>query len=208
MRVKKGILILIFIVYASHIWCQKNTKLCYEEVLNKFSCYEQFDSVLEQATKLAIKAYPELENSFIRFRRGDIKTIMAARPIFVDIFKIKSKRRYEIVLSTNDLNNCDQLFCRIEKQALIGILSHEMAHLLTYNNKSSLQLVCYAFKYLFCKKEIERETDLTTIQRGFAKELIEYNLFVRETKLVSEKYLKNREINYLSVNEIKEKGTQ
>jgi hypothetical protein len=199
------LVILLLIVVNRYSNCQNNSKQKFDEIKNNNICNKAFDTTFIKASNIASAAYPELQDISIVFKRGEIKTIMAARPIFLAIFHKSSKREYQIILSNSKQNDCEQLFCQISMSALIGILGHEYAHLLTYNDKSSIQLVFYAVNYLFNKKKIERETDLIAIKKGFGKNLLEYNLYVTNCNFVSKKYLKNRENNYLSINEIREK---
>jgi hypothetical protein len=204
MKMKKGVILFILSILVSLSIGQSKPKLKFDEGSNSYNCSEKFDSLFLISSSTAISAYPELQKISIHYKIGNLKTIMAARPLFMDIFRRRDKREYQILLSNNELNNCNQIFCQIPEQALTGILGHELAHLLTYNNKTSIQLIFYAFKYLLNKKEIERETDMITIQRGFGKNLIDYNLFILNSNLVSKQYLKNRYNNYLSVNEIQD----
>jgi hypothetical protein len=204
MKKRKQLIVLLLIIFVSFGSSQIQLQQRFDEVHNTFGFSKRFDSLFFHASTIAFSAYPELKNIEIVYKEGQLKTIMAARPILLSIFRQKSKRKYKILLSNNSINNCEQLFCQIPAPALTGILGHEYAHLLTYNNKSSVQLILYAFKYLFNKKDIERETDLITIKHGFGKELIDYNIYILNSDLVSKRYLKKRHNNYLSINEIHE----
>lgn len=168
----------------------------------EFGCNNEFDSLFLYARGIALSAYPELNNISIIYKKARIKTIMAARPAIWTVFNKKDKRKYKIVLSNNPKNNCDSIFCRISSLALIGILGHEYAHLLSYNEMSTAQLAFFGIKYVINKKKIERETDSMAIQRGFGNELLEFNRFVNESKFVSKNYIERRQNYYLSINEI------
>jgi hypothetical protein len=161
-----------------------------------------FDSLLISAALLVSKKYPELKKVNIEFHYKNIKTMMAARPLCGSLLLKKNKRKYEIIVSTNSTNNSDKLFQQLSINSFAGILSHEFAHLLCYNQKSGLQLLYYGIYYFFNKKEVERETDQIAIQRGFGIELLEYDQYIFNSNLVSKKYLKNKIKNYLSINEI------
>jgi len=168
----------------------------------EFGCNNEFDSLFLYAHGIALSAYPELNNTSIIYKKAKIKTIMAARPVIWTVFNKKDKRKYKIVLSNNPKNNSDSIFCQISKLALIGILGHEYAHLLSYNEMSTVKLAFFGIKYVINKKKIERETDSMAIQRGFGNELLEFNRFVNESKFVSKNYIERRQNYYLSVNEI------
>lgn len=205
MKKKNGLLILILSALVLLCNSQTKPKLRFDEILNTYQCNNSFDSIFIHSAIIALSAYPELDNISIDYKIRHLKTIMAARPQFLSIFRQRSKRGYRIILSNNINNNCEQLLCQIPYSALTGILGHELAHLLTYNNKSSIKLLFHGFKYLINKKEIERETDMIAIKRGFGRDLMDYNKYILNTNLVSKEYLENRHNNYLSVNEIQEK---
>jgi hypothetical protein len=204
MKKRKGILLLLILTVFTLSNTQTKPEIEYGNVLNSYKCNNSFDSIFIESLNIALSAYPELKDVQIHYEKRQLKTIMAARPYLINLFRSKDKKTYKIILSNNIENHCDELFCKIPEKALIGILGHEMAHILSYYNKSTFQLICYGVKYFFNKKQIERETDFLAIKHGFGEELLEYNIFVLNSNLVSKKYLKNRQINYLSINEIEE----
>jgi hypothetical protein len=190
---------------------------CYAKILSGNSETREFDSITKIicrqgnidttfiiASKIVLNKYPELENIHIEFVNRDIKTMMAARPTLLSFFKQREKRNYIIIISTNLKNSSKLFFRELSANAKVGIISHEFAHILCYNNQSGFQLLFYGVKYLFNKREIERETDKITIHHGFGKNLIEYVQFVYNSNLVSKSYLDLKKRNYLSINEIKE----
>jgi len=173
---------------------------------NTFTNYDRnqyyLDSSFINAALIVLKRYPELENIKIKYIKKNINTMMAARPVIGSTLKQMGKRKYKIITSTNPKNKSEKLFRQISINAYEGILSHEFAHILCYSKKTGVQLIFYSIAYPFKKRKIERETDQIAIDRGFGKELIEYNQFIITSNLVSKKYLKNKERNYLSIKEI------
>jgi hypothetical protein len=162
----------------------------------------KFDSILNIAFIKVKTAYPDLKDIRIIIEQKKINTIMAARPKIAKFFSLQDKHCFQIIISNNPKNNCQQLFTQMPEDALVGILGHEFAHLLTYSKMSTIQMAFHGISYLFNKGKIERATDLITINHGLGDKLLDYNNFILESKLVSEQYLENRNNNYLSIIEI------
>jgi len=87
---------------------------------------------------------------------------------------------------------------------LEGMFAHELAHLEKYNTMNKISLIFYGFHYQFSadfKRKVERETDLTAIQKGFGAQLAAFRTYRLETGsesdvLILEKYyISPEEIN-------------
>jgi hypothetical protein len=129
---------------------------------------------------------------------------MAARPELNFLFRKKEQRTYVVFVNSNPKNYGRKMISNMSQCAQTGIIGHEFAHLLSYTTKSNTQLICFGFKYIFFKKKVERETDMTAIERGLGYQLLDFNHHVRKSELASKKYLKRKDRNYLSVVEIEE----
>jgi hypothetical protein len=206
---QRTIILVVFFLLGSLIaYNQENSfaDTIFIDIVNSLSKAKSNQKILDTKIMLATNSvsnkYPELKNIHVEFIRKNIKTMMAARPTLLSAFRKKEKRKYSIIISTNPDNNSELFFDQLSYTATIGIISHEFAHILTYNNKTGVQLLLYGEKYLFIKRKIERETDKITVLHGFGKELIEYDQHIYKSSLVSKKYLKLKSRNYLSINEI------
>lgn len=181
--------------------CTNELTIAETDSLTRLVGYQkEFDSLLYSAALLALKNYPELYQSKIVFRSKKLKTLMAARPSPDFIFKKKKNRTYQILINTKQ-SEAD-VIRNMSICAQTGIIGHEYAHIVAYQKKNNLKMLAFGVKYLFSKREIERETDQLTIDRGLGNELLQFNLHVKDCKHVTEKYLNNKERNYLSVAEI------
>mgnify|MGYP006293448961 CR=1 FL=1 len=175
-----------------------------DSLLNVYSANKMYDSAMLYPILMAIQHYPELQNTAIEFRRGNIPTLMAARPRLSTLFRKKDKREYLVIISTNPVNKSKQIFRNMSLSAKTGILGHEFAHVLCYEQLSSFQIVLFGIRYLFGKRKIEHETDRVAIERGLGEELLNYTMHIKHSKLTCKKYRKRKRKYYLSVSEIQQ----
>lgn len=91
----------------------------------------------------------------------------------------------------------------IPDEALEAILAHELVHTEDYREKSSLDIVGIGLKVLFKKSRsiYERQTDLKTILKGYARGLITYREW--QYRLLSKTDLAKKKREYLTPNEIR-----
>jgi hypothetical protein len=164
--------------------------------------YKQHTQKFSNALNYASFKYPELTNFNLEIKRKKISTMMAARPKRNFLFHNKANRTYVILITDKSSMNADQLFNEMSSCAITGVIGHELSHITTYSTKSNYKLLCFGFRYLFNKKEIETETDLLAVKHGFGSELIEYNQFIHNSPLVNKKYLHRKSKYYLSASEL------
>jgi len=168
---------------------------------NKFF-YEKY----ELQTLIALSFYPELKTTKISFKRRELSTTMAARPKGIEVFRGKEKRHYIIYI--NDFPSVKIPPDSISFNAQVGILGHELAHILEYEQMSSLKIMYTGFAY-FNKKfraKFERATDQRTIEHGLLWQCYDFAIFVYSYKNAPSSYLKMKKKNYMSPAEIKTQG--
>lgn len=155
--------------------------------------------------KIVRSYYPELDNTYIECVRKNISTTMAARPNIAKLLTNPTNRKY-IIYIDNKVNGANGLlYDSLSFDAQIGIIGHELAHILDYINKNSFGLLLKGFKYSFSKaykKHMERSTDLVTIQHGLGLPLYKFAAFVQNSSQVSTAYKKFKRHYYMSPNEI------
>ena len=92
----------------------------------------------------------------------------------------------------------------ISDYELKGLLAHELSHLEEYSRMSFHRFLAFAIHYLFSdnfKREVERATDVKTIEKGYGKELLAYHKYKLGKANTAD--LKHLEYYYLGVEEIK-----
>lgn len=204
----KGRLIFGFLIF-SFSWISAQSKKCFlpensiKHQLN-ISYSKNVDQFIASIEYAATK-FPELKEVDIEFKRKKIGTMMAARPKLDFLFKKKKNRKYVIYITNHPAMNAGLIFDGMSECAQVGVIGHELSHILSYKNKSNLQMLWFGILYPFNKSVIEEKTDITTMKRGFADHLLEYTRFIHSSPHTNPKYLQKKIKHYLSVNEMEEK---
>ena len=103
-----------------------------EELRDSYGNNKKFLEDLELASLIALSFYPELENTYIQFKRSNTKTTMETRPVIGSLFKRKINRKYTIHVDNKLLDNNGILVDSIPFNALVGLIGHEYAHVVQY----------------------------------------------------------------------------
>ncbi len=198
---------------ANQAYGQTNHALQYEQVrifVDTTLCplhetYVSNDS-LTVAFYYATMFFPELCANQIHLKYGSIKTSMAAQPRIWSIFRKREKRKYKIVVNKNSQSAQAKLLHAAPFDALIGVMGHEMSHVLDYSKKSGWQVAWFGIRYLGknYRRKVERQTDSIAIMRGFGEQLYRYSFFVVREADVSEKYRQYKLDFYMKPEEIYE----
>ena len=153
---------------------------------------------------LALSAYPEFKNTEIEIRNGKIKTTMACRPRVISlIFNTKEKRKYIIIINS-DKKKTEIFFSKLSFNSQIGIIGHELAHILNFSKKSSCTIFADAILYSNLKKreKFEKNTDNSAIERGFGMQLYDFAYFIQYQSDTTEKYKEYKRKIYYTPEEI------
>jgi hypothetical protein len=145
---------------------------------------------LEHAFLLALMFYPEFVETRIDVKRRNIKTTMQCRPSIGSFFRSKDNRTYRIFVNKDSLGRDGVVFEELGFNAQVGILGHELAHVLDYESKSNAQIAVMGLQYLTDRKrrEIEQDIDMLAIQRGLGHQINDFAVFVFEESKASESY--------------------
>ena len=171
---------------------------------SQFSNNKFFYEKYELQTLVALSFYPELKNTKISFKRRELKTTMVARPKGINVFRAKGKRHYIIYI--NDYPSSKVSPDSVSFNAQIGVIGHELAHLVDYEQTSSLKMLIVGFSYLNKKfrTKFERATDLRTINHGLLWQCYDFALYVHNSKNAPAEYITYKKKFYMNPNEIKE----
>lgn len=152
---------------------------------------------------VALSYYPELQDIYIHFISGNIKTTMACRPTPASLLR-RNKRDYQITIDT-DAEGEGILLKDVPLNAQIGVIGHELAHIIDYENRSSINIANLAIDYArgHYPPSFEKSIDLLTIQRGLGWQLYDWSYFVLYQSKASKEYKNFKKNTYLTPNEIK-----
>lgn len=153
---------------------------------------------------LASGAFKELEGVKINIKRKNIKSMMAARPRANFLFKKRENREYIIIVSNHHKMNAKVLYENMSTCAQVGVIGHELSHIVSYTKMSNLKMLWFGIKYVFKKREIEAETDMMAIRKGFGEQIIEFNHYLHHSPRTNKKYLQKKRKYYLSSIEIEQ----
>ncbi len=172
-------LFLIITFYSS--FSQKQNDQTYNDsIIKQFESNKMLIPLFKYQIFKALSHYPELKNTKIVFKYKNIRTSLACRPSLISIFLRKNKRTYNIFINrdTSKLKNAILLFVPINAQ--IGVIGHELAHIIDYQHKSIYGIISTGFGYFFTsyKSALEKRVDLIAINHGLKKELIEFSNYV------------------------------
>ncbi len=155
---------------------------------------------------VAIGYYPELKDVNIKVRYGNIKTTMQCRPRWDFIFRKKEKRSYVIYIGNKRKKANGVLYTDLPLNAQIGVMGHELAHIIDYQSMNNMQLSRFGIDYLISKKkkEIENRIDLIAIHRGLGHQIRDFSKYVFEESGASLKYLRYKMKFYFKPHQINE----
>ena len=208
---KLHILICIVFYASFSVAQQKAPRLFSEKIMSEqidtlrsqFSNNKFFYEKYELQTLIALSFYPELENTSISFRRRELKSTMAARPKGIEILKRKGKRHYIIYI--NDYPSAKVSPDSISFNAQVGIIGHELAHIVEYEQISSLKIMYVGLSY-FNKKfkaKFERATDQRTIEHGLLWQCYDFAIYVHTSRNIPADYVTYKKQFYMGPEEIK-----
>jgi hypothetical protein len=166
---------------------------------NKFGKRKNVTEEFRLAFYYAISYYPELINTRIIFREKKLATTMAARPTALSIIRTRKHRTYCIYINSNE-NHPSPVLSEFTFNAQIGIIGHELAHILHYRDERSKHVLHEAINYRKenFKSHFERETDSMTIARGLGWQLYDFTSQLHALKSVPEEYKKYKIKMYMT----------
>ena len=142
------------------------------------------------------KAFPELKDEEIVLVFKKIPMTMQARP---DIWHLLVGRRKYLILINDRPSNNGITLDDIPFNGQLGILAHEMCHILDYQHKSLWGIIKTGLMYLSDshKESYEKSTDYLAVKKGFGLQLHTWAKYVLHEAPVKPKYRKVKERFYL-----------
>lgn len=133
---------------------------------------------------IALSHFPELKEVSIIFRIKKAYTPLATGPSFGSVFKRKNQRTYIITISNQTVDTLSRLlFQNLTFKEQVGIMGHELSHVVDFNSKNFPQTVINGIGHLSKKyiDKMEFHTDRICIQHGLGQYLLTYSEHVRLT---------------------------
>lgn len=175
------------------------------DLREEFGQHKNFVDKVELPALIALSFFPELKNTYISFEYKKIKTTMSTRP-HMGQFLLRD-RSYIIYINTHAKEMGGVSFDELGLQEQIGIIAHELSHIVDYQSRKSFSMLkCGLYYSVFdhYHRTLERRTDLLVINKGLAQQLYAFSNYVLNNSSASEKYKEFKRKNYLLPEEILE----
>jgi hypothetical protein len=140
---------------------------------------KQYDDVI----RIALLYFPELAKTNIEFQIKKNKAPLSARPLFVSVFKKATHRKYIITISNETKGLLRPIqFSNLSFNAQIGVIGHELSHIVEYDSKQSVYFIRLALKHLRKKRmdQFEYNTDKRCVEHKLGYQLLSWSTEVRE----------------------------
>lgn len=133
---------------------------------------------------LALSHYPELKKASIDFLVQPAFIQLSARPDPITVLLPWVKRKYLVVISNDTGRENDPiLLSKAPFNEQVGIIGHELAHVVFYLDKNSMYLAWLAYQYQYNEPfaiVFERDTDKRAVAHGLGYQLYDFAFFVRK----------------------------
>ena len=152
----------------------------------------------------ALQYFPSLQHVHIRFKYARIPTTMQCLPTVWSVIFKPSQRSYTIKINNNKKFS-GVLLQDVPFNAQIGVIGHELSHVLDFESRRKSGLLFRSIEYLSGKgkRKFEQSIDSLTIVQGLGWQLYDWEDFVLNQSKASMKYKEFKRRTYLSPEKIK-----
>ncbi|BDC98988.1 hypothetical protein [Persicobacter psychrovividus] len=154
---------------------------------------------LLEVVKEVLPQYPELANVPIEFRITKLKSIsMCAQPKADMLYRSAAKRAYVIKVSDNQEECNGMVVMNAPREVLVGLIAHELGHIMDYRERNKLQMAQFGLGYLFSKnymRKAEYVADSFAVSKGYASHVSAIKNYVINSSIFPETY-RNRLKNF------------
>lgn len=163
----------------------------------EYSTNKTIPADVELAALVALSFFPELKVTPIEFMYEKQCEFLITKPRN-KLFAGRKKRSYRILMTINRDHDQGMVIDRIAFNALVGVIGHELAHIVDYSQKSVLSTAMTGFRYSTSKQyraNLERATDIATVEHGLGYQLFRIRIYFPEEKAKGyDSYLDREEI--------------
>jgi len=156
----------------------------FDSLLQEYGRNKSLPAGYEQQAILALSHFPELKNTSIVFRFHKSHATLKTRIQTSSLLNDKKKRFFVITISSRTVDKLEPVrFSNMNFDAQVGILGHEISHVLDFSEKNLWQCTITGMKHTSPAyvDSLEFHTDMITIQHGLGKELYAWSSFIRKT---------------------------
>lgn len=138
------------------------------------------DEIYRRPGMIALEKYPELSSANIHFlSQGKAKNWAHKAVPRISTLLLPAKfRTYQIWIAEDQYGALDStLFKNLSSTSQIGVLYHELAHVLDYKDKNSFEMLWFGVKYWYSDEYrvvCERATNCVALDRGLRSEILSW----------------------------------
>jgi hypothetical protein len=181
-----------------------------EELKKLYGKGKKFARGYELPALIALAGYPELKEIQIEFVFANSNTPCSSKPRGLDVFKDPADRLYYINITKQIKKGREEILPKnLPLNMMVGLLAHELAHIVDYLGKGSLNTIITGVLYPLppYKEKLEKKIDTITVQRGFGHQLKDFaELIVKlQKQYPDDKYYHSYFRYYLSPGDIEKK---
>ncbi|MBF2709593.1 hypothetical protein [Flavobacterium soyangense] len=151
---------------------------------SRFGNNKVLSTKYENQMLIALSYFPELKDTKIKFRIKNSTTPLTTRPTLYSMFRSAKKRTYIITISEKSTKYLDTILLKkLNYNAQIGVLGHELCHVSDYLNKGFSKMWNVVVIEIFSKRAVDKfefNTDLNCINHGLGYQLLDWSINVRE----------------------------
>lgn len=162
----------------------------YDSLKTVYSKNKKIPKRYEKQILYALSHYPELKNTKIQFKIRNSGAPLSSRPQWGSLLRSASHRTNMVFIRDTSQSKWSRFFEESGVNAQVGILCHEIAHVLYFNGKTSMGLMGLGAGHISRSymDRFEYETDSVTLERGLGHQLLEWNLFIYKLFGVEDPY--------------------
>jgi hypothetical protein len=147
----------------------------------KFAKNKKIPDSYKKQILYALSFFPELVDTKIEFRvkktRGGI---ISTRPTIGSLLRKSSKRTYVVIINDSTAGRTLPTFANSTVNGQVGILGHELCHIVDFNTMTGLGLVGLGVSHISRRylDQFEYKTDSLTIERGLGYQLLDWKQYM------------------------------
>ncbi len=137
----------------------------------------------ETQALLAYSAYPELKDVAVDMVLTQSGAPMESNFDFLTLLGSRSGRKYRVLLNNAPDTEFDEILLRsLPFDAQVGILAHELGHVVYYDQLTTLEIAKWGVRYLLdedFRSKHEKSTDMMPVYHGLGSQIYQYAYHVR-----------------------------
>jgi hypothetical protein len=152
-----------------------------QELKKEFGRRKVMPAIYETVILKALSHFPELKDVRIHFELKSAHPVpYGTTPSFSSFFKKPEWRTYIVTLLTEAKGpTVGALFHNLPEDAQIGVIGHELSHVLQYHRCKSKTLLKVVLFFPMVRKFMEQDADRKTIEHGLGVHLYKWATYIR-----------------------------